>query len=297
MLGGGESNEREVSLRSADSVAAALEESEYRVVRADPSDKDFKLEQLVATIDVVFPILHGVGGEDGSLQSRLEALGIPFLGSGSEAARLTFNKVLCKERLAEHGILTPNWEIVDRQTFARSDLARSSYVLKPISGGSSIDALVVHNPQHQQAMQTDFDKIFGRYGDMLLEELIEGQEITVAILADQPLPTILIVPPAGGEFDYNNKYNGKSQEIPRPDSIPNRLQEIAQRLAVDIHKLTDCRHLSRTDMIIAQNGAIYALEINTMPGLTKQSLFPKAVSAAGMTMTELVDRLVTMVLK
>lgn len=294
VLQGGSSNEREVSLRSADNVATALVEAGHEVITADPSDKGFDLKQLASKVDLVFPILHGAGGEDGAIQDELERVGVPFLGSDAEAARLTFNKFRYEEKLAEHGMLTPNWEVVNRESFQASDLIRNSYVLKPISGGSSIDTFIVHNPQHQAIKPTDFDEVFGRYGDMLLEELIEGQEITVAVLGNEALPIILIIPPTGGEFDYENKYNGKSQEIPQPDSIASNVQKTTQELAAKIQDLTGCRHLTRTDMIIAENGAIYILETNTVPGLTKQSLFPKAAAASGIETAELVDRFVMM---
>ncbi len=297
VLQGGFSNEREVSLRSGKNVTYALKRSGHRVVTADPSDIGFNINVLSRDVDVIFPILHGAGGEDGSIQLELERLGKPFLGPGSEAAKLNFDKVKYKERLAEHGILTPNWEIVDCTTFAASSLARKSYVLKPISGGSSIDTFIVHNPQHQSINQNRLDDAFKAYGEMLLEELIEGQEITVGVLDIQALPVILIIPPGGEEFDYINKYNGKSQEITNPPMVATGIQEKAKNLAIKIHELTSCRHLSRTDMIIAENGAIYTLETNTIPGLTEQSLLPKAAAAGGIDMPTLVDRLVEMTIR
>src|SRR5439155_118541 len=121
-----------------------------------------------------------------------------------------------------------------------------------------------------------------KYDQMLLEELIEGVEITVPVLGDKALPVVEIVPPEGGEFDYDNKYNGRTQEICPARSISAKTQEQAQRLAERIHRLAGARHLSRTDLMVSADGKLYVLEINTIPGLTAQSLIPKSAAAAGL---------------
>jgi D-alanine-D-alanine ligase len=289
LLAGGKSNEREVSLRTGDNIEAALSKAGYDILRLDPANKDFDLAKVVADVDLVFPILHGEGGEDGVLQAEMERLKVPFLGSGSEVAKLTFNKVAYKKRLAEHGILTPNWQVVNLDDFGEAGLIHQSFVLKPIQGGSSIDTFIVHNPRHQAL---NFQEPLRRYGSMLLEELIEGQEITVGVLGHEALPVILIIPPPGEEFDYDNKYNGKTQEITNPRQVPAKLQKDAQELALKVHRLMGCRHLSRTDIIVSPSGSLYVLETNTIPGLTKQSLLPKAAHAKGLEATDLVEKMV-----
>lgn len=292
LLCGGESNEREVSLRSGLAVYKALKVAGYNIRMADTARKNFDLTSICEDIDVILPILHGAGGEDGVIQKQIEVLGIKYFGSGPEACALTFDKVICKERLAENGVLTPLWEVVDRQQFNLSTLRRRSFVLKPISGGSTIDTLIVHNPQHTQLEGDAMDSLFRQYKYMLLEELIEGQEITVGIVGERALPVIQIVPPKGEEFDYTNKYNGKTREIPNPSDISRNLQREAQRLALRVHHITGCQHISRTDMIIDASGAMYVLEINTMPGMTEQSLIPKAALELGVKMEELVTQFV-----
>jgi D-alanine-D-alanine ligase len=291
LLAGGRSNEREVSLRSGDNIEAALRKSGHDVRRLDPADKDFVLAEAVAGVDVVFPILHGEGGEDGVLQAELEKLNLPFLGSGSEAARLTINKLEYKKRLADSGILTPEWQMVNADDVREAGLIHQPFVLKPIEGGSSIDTFIVHDPQRQAL---DFEEPLKRYGSMLLERLIEGQEITVGVLGDEALPVILIIPPSGEEFDYENKYNGKTQEITNPKQIPAGLQKEAQELALRVHRVMGCRHLSRTDIIITPGGSLYVLETNTIPGLTEQSLFPKAALGQGMEISDLVEKMITL---
>jgi D-alanine-D-alanine ligase len=294
VLKGGSSNEREVSLRSAANIESALEAEGHEVISADPTDQGFNIEALVEGVDAVFPILHGKGGEDGALQADLEKLDVPFMGSRSEASSLTFDKIRYKQFLSENGVLTPNWQVVDVDTFEDAGLKEQSFVLKPIEGGSSIDTHIVHNPLHQAL---DFSEVLRRYDKMLLEELIEGQELTVGVLDDTALPVILIVPPVGEEFDYENKYNGKTQEIVNPEDVPQDIQDEAKAVALRIHQLTGCRHISRTDFILAPSGSLYVLETNTIPGLTEESLFPKAASAHGYDMKKLVSHFVKISLK
>ncbi len=292
VLAGGTSNERAVSKRSGANIAEALESLGYKVVRADPADPGFDLPQLAGDVDLVFPILHGAGGEDGVIQAELERLGKPFLGSGSEASRIAFNKVQFKEAMKKHDIHTPDWEVVNAENIKQSSLAKKPFVLKPISGGSSIDAFIVRDPA---AWPAGIEEALLRYKEMLLEELVGGSEVTVPVLGSRALPLILIVPPDGEEFDYENKYNGKSQEITAPTKIGAAVQEKAQVLAVAVHNAIGCRHLSRTDIILQPNGTMTVLEINTIPGLTAESLFPKAAAAAGIDLKALVQEFVRLV--
>jgi D-alanine-D-alanine ligase len=137
-------------------------------------------------------------------------------------------------------------------------------------------------------MQAALDK----HQRLLLEALIAGTEITVGMLGEQPLPVIEIIPPEHGEFDYENKYNGQTQELCPPVHVSPELQQAAQQLAQQVHELCGCRDFSRTDIIIDAEQQLWVLEINTIPGMTDQSLLPKAASVAGITMPQLVDRLV-----
>lgn len=289
LLAGGPSGEAEVSMKSGDNVEQALVMGGYEVVRADPADSQFGLEEAVKGIDVVFPILHGEGGEDGVLQEELEKLDVPFLGSGSTASELAFNKVAFKKLLNQRDILTAPWQEVTGQSIVEAPIAKQPFVLKPIDGGSSIDTFIVRQPTGDFL---EYDDAFGRYHSMLLEQLIEGQEITVGVLDSEALPVILIKPPKGKEFDYENKYNGASQEIVDPETISDEVKTAAQKLAVQIHQLVGCRHFSRTDIIITSDNQLYVLEINTIPGMTKESLFPKAAAKTGLDMAALSKRLV-----
>ncbi len=297
VLSGGGSNEREISLRSGEHVCRALEIVGHIVTMADPANKDFVLSEITRNIDLVVIMLHGVGGEDGTVQSELDTLGIPYIGSKPKSCRLAIDKVATKKLMAEQGILTPAWQVVDKGQFLMSGLREGSYVLKPIRGGSSIDTLIVLNPEHQYINEADIDNLFERNGTMLLEELVTGEEITVGVLGDDVLPVLQIIPPLGEQFDYENKYNGKTKEVVNPPGIGKSVMREAQEVARRLHEIVGCRHLSRTDMIIADNGALCVLEINTIPGMTEQSLYPKAAQAAGYDMPALFEELIRLGIK
>jgi len=286
VLLGGVSNEREVSLRSGRAVADALKASGHEVVEYDPQQGLEGLAQFVGKVDCVFPILHGKGGEDGTIQAELEKLGFKFLGSGSQVSQVCFDKNKFKEILNKLSILTPQSEIVTRISIGASPLLQRPYVLKPLNGGSSLDAFIIRDPVNRA-----YDpRIFDHYQLLILEQLIEGTEITVPVLGDAALPVIEIIPPQGGEFDYANKYNGETQELCPPQHIDAAKQQEAQRLTEQIHKAVGARHLSRTDIIIDSEGKMWVLEINNIPGLTETSLYPKAAAVAGINMQQLVQK-------
>nr|AIA14709.1 D-ala D-ala ligase C-terminus [uncultured bacterium] len=293
VLQGGTSDEREVSLRSAANVIGWLEKDGYNVVVADPASADFNLADLSAHCDVVLPLLHGEGGEDGYLQGQLQELQKPFLGSDSGACELTFNKALYREFVIKQKIQMPQGVVVDRAQFDTAALRQAPYVLKPIDGGSSVDNVILPDLS-KEPDSSYFDELFNRHREMLLEQLIGGQELTVGILRNKALPVIHIVPPENEEFDYENKYNGRSQEIVNPPDIPHEKQREAQNLALKLHVLTGCRHISRSDFILAEDGTLYTLETNTIPGMTEQSLFPKMAAADGVGMAALVRSFVEM---
>lgn len=292
VLNGGNSHEREVSLRSGQAVADALEQAGYAVSTYDTING--LLDAPTEGIDVVFPALHGIGGEDGVLQKHLETMGLPFVGSGSAASELCIDKWKFKQFLQAHNVPHPHGELIDKDTFWQSEYAQKPFVLKPYDGGSSIDTFIVRDAL--AADKTAIQAAFEAYEHMLVEELIEGIETTVTVLNDQALPMVEIIPPSDGEFDYDNKYNGKTQELCPPQNVSRDLQKQAGELARIIHKEAGCQDISRTDIII-RDSSLFVLETNTLPGFTEQSLTPKAAQAAGISMSALVDQLVQAALK
>lgn len=293
VLGGGNSGECEVSLRSAAAVAAALRVAGHQVAEYDPADGLDNMIQQAKQATVVFPVLHGQGGEDGSLQRLLEEAGVPFVGADSEASELCFDKVKFKEVMQGAGIPMPMGKIVGRE-FLSSPEANGTFVLKPNDGGSSIDTYIIRKPESASQIE---EAVFDRNQNMLYEELIDGVETTVAVLDGQSLPVIEIIPPKTGEFDYQNKYNGKTQEICPAQSVNTEIQDRISRLAEQVYELSGVRHLARIDIMLDADNNPYVLELNTMPGMTDQSLFPKAAQVAGIPMPDLVDRLVNMAIK
>ncbi len=298
VLHGGDSSEREVSFRSAASVLQALEHVGYENVRVyDPAEGLEKLIGAAKSADVVLPIIHGENCEDGVIQAALERSNIPFLGAGSVASKNALSKELTHKILDENAVLTPKFEIVTRHTYKDSPLSHMPHVVKTIDGGSSVDCMIVR--EVTQVTTESALNLLQNYEAMILEEFIEGLEITVGVLGEDALPVILIIPPKDGEFDYENKYNGKTQEIcPVPDEIMSQDKQLeAQKLALRVHSTLGSRHLSRVDMMVSPDGKLYVLELNTIPGMTDQSLFPKAAAAAGVSMPELVRKFVDMALK
>lgn len=293
ILGGGISPEKSVSQRSAKAVQQALEALGHTVTYLDP--EGVSSEELIRTAkscDGVFPILHGVGGEDGSIQALFEQAHVPYFGPRPEACYATFDKAEFKRLLEKEGLPTPRWNIISADQLKDEPLAEQPFVLKPISGGSSIDTFIIRSLPYDAA---PLKEALSRYGTMLIEELIEGDEVTVGILEDVALPVIEIIPPSNQDFDYENKYNGATQELCPPQHISEEVQAAAQKLALEAHLLTKCHALSRTDILINKDGELFVIDTNTIPGLTGQSLFPKAAAVAGYSWTELVKKFTQLV--
>jgi len=291
VIGGGNSPEREVSLRSAAAVADAAQLAGFDVMQIDPQNGWQVLDQ-VDVDSVVLPILHGIGGEDGEVQTELEQRKLMYLGSGSKASEVAFDKWQTKQLLNDNHILTPAGDFVTLNKYKTHIISKSPHVLKANRNGSSIGVYVVHDPKNIDQVKVNQVFDFGEYA--VLEELIEGTEITVPVLGERALPVIEIIPPHDAEFDYENKYNGETQELCPPKNVTHQLQKIAQNIAEQVHKNLGCLHISRTDMIIDRNGKLFVLEINTMPGMTDQSLFPKSAAIAGFSFPELAKQFVAM---
>ncbi|MEZ4210117.1 MAG: ATP-grasp domain-containing protein [Patescibacteria group bacterium] len=279
--GFGLSSEAEVSIKSGEALLQAMPEAKGFLLTKD------NLPELLDTAsqyDIVIPALHGNFGEDGQLQTLLEERGINFIGSGSAASALCWDKFRYKEAITKLGKNTPASKLIT----TISNLPQSG-VLKPIGSGSSIDMLITKPGEsfNHSHVQTLLDK----YQTLLWEEYIEGIEITVGILKDQPLPVVEIIPPENSWFDYQHKYDGTTQELVPAIHISEDIQHQAQQIALTIHTQLGCKDISRTDMIV-KGDTVYVLETNTMPGLTPESLYPKAANAAGYKLHGLISYLI-----
>ncbi len=290
VLMGGFSAEREVSLRSGRAVAEALRSRNHRVIEYDLRDENW---QLPEGIDVVFLALHGTYGEDGTVQAVLEKMGIPYTGSGPEASRLAFNKVLTKKRCIECGVLTPRYVVVTDPQARLPDSLELPVVVKPVRQGSSVGVKFVE--QHNQWYEA-LAEAFKYDTEVLVEERVFGREVTVGILEGRPLPVIEIKP-RSGRYDYASKYTLGATEYVCPAAFDSETTARIQGVALTVFNAIGCRDYARVDMIVRDDGKPYFLEINTLPGMTATSLFPKAAAAAGISYPELCERMVRLALK
>lgn len=282
LLTGGTSSERAVALRSAVNVRAALEES-YDVTQFDfPSQIDSFLATR-KTFDAAVPVFHGVGGEDGTIQGLLETLGVPYIFSRPRAHAIGIDKAKTKYVAGQINIATPSYELVRRG--ANCSYSRPS-VVKPNLGGSSIGVALVRDAETLAAMMAQRSVADG---ELLVEDLVEGDEVTVAVVDDGDtvaLPPILIRPKAEF-FNVEVKYNPDLVDEVCPAPIDAAIAQELTRGALAIHTAIGCRHLSRSDFIVDAAGRIWFLEINTIPGITDASLVPKAIAASGRRLSEL----------
>lgn len=298
LLMGGPSSEHEVSLASARVVERELDRSRYDIVPVLISRRgewSVPLEKLRGSVDIAFIAMHGEYGEDGTVQELLEQAGIPFTGSSAAASALAMNKVLASRLFRAQGLAAPRFAVVCRYDKHLPDVGIAyPWVVKPTNRGSSVGMSVVRRPgEVHRALERAFS--FSRCA--LVQEYIPGREVTCAILDDGcseafPLPPTEIIPRAGNIFDYRAKYTpGATEEI-----TPARLQRdtlfAVQHAALVAHRAVGASGMSRTDMIIGEDGVLYVLEINTIPGMTETSLLPKAAVAHGLTLSELFDRVI-----
>lgn len=291
VLAGGPSTEREVSLVSGKAVADALSGLGHKVQVRDISPDD--LSALDLNADVVFPALHGRFGEDGELQKILEERKIRYVGCGPEASALAMDKAATKRLSSRAGVPTAEWQqvVVQEHRAALQIWAGKKVVVKPVDQGSSVDTYIV--PDAMPLIEA-VNRLLDKYGQAMVERFIDGPELTVGVLAGEPLPVIEIVPKAAF-YDYQAKYVAEDTQYVVNPSLPAELLKQAQDLSVIVFNTLGCRDLSRIDWRIEkETGKIYLLEVNTMPGFTSHSLLPKAAAAVGIDFADLCQKLVSM---
>ncbi len=275
VLSGGQSSEREVALRSATNIVDILKEK-YTVELFDlPKELDKFLKEY-KEYSVAIPVFHGPGGEDGVVQGFLKTLGIPFIFSDVEAHAVAMNKYLTKQLVEQIGILTPKSKLLLTKEKIKYE---KPVVIKPEPGGSSIGINIVNS---QSELDKALEQAFKYANKVLIEDYIQGDEFTIAVIEEakqtKALPVIQVIS-KNKFFDYQSKYDANLVDEVCPAQIDNILAKKLQTLGIKIHQLLGVRHLSRSDFIVANN-KIYFLEINTIPGITKESLLPKAIKAA-----------------
>ena len=301
LLCGGRSAERKVSLAGAREIEKALDPNRYYIRRYDPATDLDRLIRDAPGLDVAFILLHGRYGEDGTIQGLLDLIDLPYQGSGVLGSALAMDKHLAKVIYQEAGIPTPPWmHLHCRDRVAPEKILDSlglPLMIKPCTQGSSVGMSKVTardrlGPAIEEAFKWD-DRV-------VIESFVEGREITGGILGAEellPLPIVEIIPDTKYPFfDYEAKYlPGATNEI-CPADISRKSAQKAQALAIRAHKALQLRAYSRTDMILTSTGGLFVLETNTIPGMTPTSLFPQAAKAAGISFSELLDRLIDMAL-
>lgn len=286
LLMGGPGSERDVSIASGNGVLEALRSEGFTDVT--PVIVDAKRPAIPEGTELCYNIIHGTYGEDGGLQSYLEELGIPYTGAGSVTSRNCFDKVLTKKAFVAAGVPTPLSETI---TADRMPTIPVPCVIKPPCEGSSVGVQIVKDAAELPAAVAEA----GKYGkELLVEEYIAGKELTVAIFNGTALPVIHICP-RSGFYDMNNKYpsmyGGVGSDYICPADITEQETKDVQAAALAAYNALNVEVYGRVDVLLTDDGKPYVLEINTIPGMTGASLFPKAAAAVGISYGELCTRI------
>jgi D-alanine-D-alanine ligase len=302
VLKGGRSLERGVSLRSAARVEDALERLGHEPLPVDAGG-DLVKRLLGERPDVAFVAMHGLGGEDGTVQELLEILGIPFTGPGVAACGRCVDKVLAKHELRAAGVPTPDWFAFNETAFRELGAADAlsgleqrlgfPLVVKPSRGGSALGVKFAASWfEVPEALVSAFS-----YDDrVLLERFVEGRELAVSVLGGEPLPVVEAIPGDGDRYDFEARYEIGRTEFACPAALSEAEGSAVVAAALGAYEALGCSGFSRVDMILAADGP-QVLEVNAIPGLTDTSLLPQAAEAAGISFEQLVERILDLALK
>ena len=302
VLKGGRSLERGVSLRSGARVEDALERLGHEVLPIDAGN-DLVKRLSAERPDVAFVAMHGVGGEDGTVQELLEILGIPFTGPGAAACARCMDKVLAKHAIEEAGLPTPDWFAFNQTAFrelgAADALGRLEQtlgfplVVKPSRGGSSLGVKFAAAAEEvPQALVSAFS-----YDErVLLERYVEGRELAVSVLADEPLPVVEAILLEGDRYDFEARYEIGRTRFACPAELSEGEFRAVTEAALATYRALGCTGFARVDLILAAEGP-WLLEANAIPGLTDTSLLPQAAEAAGLSFEQLVERILDLALR
>ena len=287
VLAGGDSSERAVSLESGRCVAEALCQLGHHVDLHDPAAIEIS-QNVFRDYDVILPMVHGTGGEDGFLQLRLKRIAVPFVGSSPVASALTFDKIATRNRLLQNALPVAPGAGVHRQhpqTEIQAAVAVTNFpaVVKPCKEGSSVGVSIVRD---QPELQVALDFAW-RYSDVaLIERYIPGREVTVAVVDGVALPVIEIIP-ANTWYDYAAKYeDDRTCYRVHPDNLPSDIVDISLQACT----VCEVSGISRVDLRVTPQGCAYILEINTIPGMTTHSLVPMAAAAIGLSVGQLCEQ-------
>ncbi|MCV0382464.1 MAG: D-alanine--D-alanine ligase [Erythrobacter sp.] len=303
VLMGGWANEREVSLMSGNGVADALEERGHRVTRID-MDRQVAARIAEAAPDVVFNALHGVPGEDGSVQGMLNLMGVPYTHSGLATSVIAIDKQLTKQALVPAGIPMPGGRIVRSAELFEKDPLPRPYVVKPVNEGSSVGvAIVTDESNYGNPIARASAGPWQDFEELLAEPFIRGRELTTAVIdgaegARALMVTELVI--ESGFYDFEHKYTeGRTTHV-CPADIPDRIRDLCLEYALKAHTVLGCKGTSRTDFRWDDERGeegLFVLETNTQPGMTPLSLVPEQARAGGMEYGALVEMIIAAALR
>ena len=320
LLVGGTSPEREVSKMSGKGVLGALKSLQYPTIVIDPayglnqpkeeekffSEKDFTEisnrncidavnSNLLNNVDIVFSALHGKWAEDGTIQSLLELRGLKFTGSKVLASALAMDKEMSKVIFKQAGVQTPDWFTVKYLSYEPILIADQikqeigfPCIIKPNDQGSTVGLMLV---KEESEVEEAVKAALQFSSKVLVEKYIPGRELTVAILINEALPVLEIVPKSG-LYDYKSKYTSGMSEYIVPANIPEEISKKAQQQALTAFNSLGCEGYARVDFRLSNDNELYCLEVNTLPGMTPLSLVPKAAKAVGISFEELIKRII-----
>ena len=304
---GGRSGEHEISIKSADSIMAAMDPERYEIERILITKEGYWLPRTILPepganrgIDVVFPALHGTFGEDGTVQGLLELAGLPYVGAGVLASSVSMDKDVMKRLCRERGLPIVDYLVLTRGQFHPEDVCkrlRYPMFVKPANLGSSVGVSKAHNCEELKAaldLAAQYDR------KIIVERGVEGREFECSVMGnDQPAAAIPCeVFPSREFYDYEDKYIlNQARTVLPAELTPEQTAEV-QRLAVECYQAVGCEGMARVDFLMeTKTGQFYVNEINTVPGFTSISMFPKMWEAAGIPYPKLIDRLIELALE
>ncbi|HSG33741.1 MAG TPA: D-alanine--D-alanine ligase [Sphingomonadaceae bacterium] len=294
VLMGGWSSEREVSLMSGEGVAEALEARGHQVTRID-MDRDVAAKIAEARPDVVFNALHGVPGEDGTVQGMLDLMGIPYTHSGLASSVIAIDKELTKLLLVPRGVPMPGGRIVKSEELFEKDPLPRPFVLKPINEGSSVGVIIVTDDSNcGNPIRRDAEGPWNRFKELLAEPYIKGRELTTAVVGNKAL-TVTELVPKSGFYDFTAKYTDGMTVHVCPADIPVEIAELCKAYALKAHQALGCKGTSRSDFRWDDEqgqAGLFLLETNTQPGMTPLSLVPEQAAYCGMDYGDLVEAII-----
>lgn len=298
VISGGMSAEHDVSIESGKQVLENINKKKYTPISIVIPKKDPDWSTIIAQIqevDCVFIALHGPFGEDGTFQGLCELLKVPYTGPGVLASSLGMDKIRFRYLMENAEIPIPNWisiRSIEEIDSISKKLGKPPYFVKPSDQGSSVGCSIV---KRDKDLNNALTEAFSYSDEVIIDEYIQGIELTAAILGNdslKALPIVEIKPNFGEFFDYASKYDDGGADEICPARISDELANRVQKIALDVYQLLGAKGFSRVDFIM-QEEKLYVLEINTIPGLTPASLFPKAAVAEGISYSELIDLLIS----